>query len=50
MCKGKNFQLKRKRLTYETANSSAAPLENHGETMNDPVKSKKYLEKHQLSN
>jgi hypothetical protein len=46
---GKNFQLQRKRLTYETANSSAAPLENHGETMNDPVKSKKYLEKRQPS-
>ena len=42
---GKNFQLQRKRLTYETANPSAPPLENHGDIMNDPVKSKKYLEK-----
>ncbi|MEQ1763111.1 MAG: hypothetical protein ABL984_08205 [Pyrinomonadaceae bacterium] len=41
---GKNFQLQRKRLTYETANLSATPLENHGDTMNDPVKAKKYLD------
>jgi len=41
---GKNFQLQRKRLTYEAANSSAPPLENHGDIMNDPVKSKKYLD------
>lgn len=41
---GRNFQLQRKRLTYETANSSAPPLENHGDTMNDPVKAKKYLD------
>jgi hypothetical protein len=44
---GRNFQLTRKRLTYETANSSTSPLENHGDTMNDPVKSKKYLDARQ---
>ncbi|MEO5858503.1 MAG: hypothetical protein ABIR33_06090 [Pyrinomonadaceae bacterium] len=42
---GKNFQLQRKRLTYEAANLSTPPLENHGDTMNDPIKSKKFLEK-----
>ena len=41
---GRSFQLQRKRLTYEVANPSAPPLENHGEIMNDPVKGKKYLE------
>ncbi len=41
---GKNFQLQRKRLTYDIANPSAPPLENHGDIMNDPVKSKKYLD------
>ncbi|MDI1241733.1 MAG: hypothetical protein PSX80_07410 [bacterium] len=41
---GRNFQLQRKRLTFETTNPSAPPLENHGDTMNDPIKSKKYLE------
>jgi hypothetical protein len=41
---GRNFQLQRKRLTYEVANLSAPPLENHGDIMNDPVKGKKYLE------
>ena len=40
---GRNFQLQRKRLTYEIANLSAPPLENHGDIMNDPIKSKKYL-------
>ena len=42
---GKNFQLQRKRLTYETANSSAPPLENHGDIMNDPIKAKRYLDR-----
>lgn len=42
---GKNFLMQGKRLTYEVANTSATPLENHGDTMNDPAKSKKYLEK-----
>ncbi|HMQ05287.1 MAG TPA: hypothetical protein PKD26_15325 [Pyrinomonadaceae bacterium] len=42
---GKNFQLQRKRLTYETANPSAQPLENHGDIMNDPVKSREYLKR-----
>ncbi len=41
---GKNFLMQRKRLTFETANPSAKPLENHGDVMNDPVKSKKYLD------
>jgi hypothetical protein len=41
---GKNFLMQRKRLTFETANPAAKPLENHGDTMNDPVKSKKYLD------
>lgn len=41
---GKNFLMQRKRLTFETANPSAKPLENHGDTMNDPVRSKKYLD------
>jgi hypothetical protein len=41
---GRSFQLQRKRLTYEVANLSAPPLENHGDIMNDPVKGKKYLE------
>ena len=40
---GRNFQLQRKRLTYEVANLSAPPLENHGDIMNDPIKGKKYL-------
>jgi len=43
---GRSFQLQRKRLTYELANLSAPPLENHGDIMNDPVKSKKYLDAH----
>jgi hypothetical protein len=41
---GKNFLMQRKRLTFETANPTAKPLENHGDIMNDPVKSKKYLD------
>lgn len=41
---GKNFLMQRKRLTFETANPTAKPLENHGDTMNDPIKSKKYLD------
>lgn len=40
---GRNFQMQGKRLTYEIANSTAPPLENWGEIMNDPVKSKKFL-------
>lgn len=46
---GRSFQLQRKRLTYEMGNLSAPPLENHGDIMNDPVKSKKYLDKQGLS-
>lgn len=41
---GKNFLMQRKRLTYDVANLSAPPLENFGDIMNDPVKSKKYLD------
>ena len=41
---GRNFTLSGKRLTYETANPSKPPLENFGDIMNDPVKSKKYLD------
>lgn len=42
---GRSFQLQRKRLTYELADPSIPPLENHGDIMNDPIKSKKYLDK-----
>jgi hypothetical protein len=41
---GRNFLMQRKRLTFEIANPNAKPLENHGDIMNDPVKSKKYLD------
>jgi len=41
---GKIFQMQRKRLTYQVNNPSAPPLENFGDIMNDPVKSKKYLD------
>lgn len=41
---GRSFTLAGKRLTYETANPAKPPLENHGDTMNDPVKSKKFLD------
>ncbi|MGQ0542059.1 MAG: hypothetical protein ACT4O9_09455 [Blastocatellia bacterium] len=41
---GRNFLLQRKRLTYSIADPSAVPLENHGDTMNDPAKAKKYLD------
>ncbi len=40
---GRIFQIQRKRLTYEVGNPSAAPLENWGDTMNDPAKNRKYL-------
>jgi hypothetical protein len=40
---GRVFLMQRKRLTYEIANLSAPPLENFGDIMNDPVKSKKFL-------
>jgi hypothetical protein len=40
---GRAFLMQRKRLTYEVNNPSAPPLENWGDIMNDPVKSKKYL-------
>lgn len=40
---GKVFLMQRKRLTYEVANLSAPPIENFGDIMNDPVKSKKYI-------
>ncbi len=41
---GRSMQMQGKRLTYEIANLSKAPLENFGDIMNDPVKGKKYLE------
>lgn len=41
---GSNFVLQKQRLTFEAANSAAPPLENFGDIMNDPVKSRKYLE------
>jgi hypothetical protein len=44
---GNSLVLQPKRLTYEIAHPSARPLENFGDIMNDPVKSKKYLEKRQ---
>jgi hypothetical protein len=40
---GRVFLLQGKRLTYEAKNPSAPPLENWGDIMNDPVKSKKFL-------
>jgi len=40
---GKSFPIQGKRLTYEVANPAAKPLENWGDIMNDPIKSKKYL-------
>lgn len=40
---GKVFQMQGKRLTYEMSNPANPPLENWGDIMNDPVKSKKYL-------
>ena len=41
---GRSLQMQGKRLSYEIANPSKPPLENFGEIMNDPVKSKKYLD------
>jgi hypothetical protein len=40
---GRVFLMQGKRLTYDIKNPSAQPLENWGEIMNDPVKSKKFL-------
>lgn len=42
---GRSFTLSGKRLTYEVANPSTAPLENFGDIMNDPVKGKKFLDR-----
>ena len=42
---GSNFLLQRKRLTFEVADPAAKPLENFGDIMNDPIKSKKYLDR-----
>lgn len=42
---GRVFLMQRKRLTFEIADPSIPPLENFGEVMNDPVKSKQYLSK-----
>lgn len=41
---GKNFLMQGKRLTYSVSEPTELPLENHGETMNDPAKAKKFLE------
>lgn len=38
---GKSFQMQRKRLTYEFANLSAAPLENYGDVVNKKYSSGK---------
>jgi hypothetical protein len=38
---GRVFVMQGKRLTFETANPSAPPLENLGDTMNDPARSPK---------
>ncbi|KXK07175.1 MAG: hypothetical protein UZ17_ACD001000137 [Acidobacteria bacterium OLB17] len=43
---GKNFLMQGKRLTFSIEDPNAPPLENFGEIMNDPVKSKKYLANH----
>ncbi len=40
---GKNFLMQGKRLTFSIEDPDRPPLENFGEIMNDPVKSKKYL-------
>jgi hypothetical protein len=40
---GSAFLMQGKRLTYSLADLNAPPLENHGDVMNDPVKSKKIL-------
>jgi len=39
---GKNFLMQGKRLTYEVANTSATPLENHGDVVNEREKSRKF--------
>ncbi len=44
---GKNFIRQGDRLTYLTADPTAAPIINFGDIMNDPVKSKKFLEANQ---
>lgn len=41
---GKSFTMQGKRLTFETGQSSKPPTENLGDIMNDPVKSKKFLD------
>jgi hypothetical protein len=40
---GSGLLLQGKRLTYETANPSGRPLENLGDIVNDPVRSKEYF-------
>lgn len=42
---GKNFVMQGKRLTLPTSDPAAKPLENFGDIMNDPIKSRKYLNK-----
>lgn len=41
---GRHFLLQGKRLTFQTGDPLAPPLENFGDIMNDPVKAKKYLD------
>ena len=41
---GRDLLLQGKRLTYSISDPSAPPLENFGDIMNDPIKSKKYLD------
>jgi len=38
---GKNFLMQRKRLTYQTSNPTASPVENLGDIVNNPQKTKK---------
>ncbi len=38
---GKNFLMQKKRLTYSVENQSAPPVENMGDIVNNPSKSKK---------
>jgi len=44
---GKSFSMQGKRLTFAVNEPNAPPLENLGDIMNDPVKSKKYLDEMQ---
>jgi hypothetical protein len=41
---GRDLLLQGKRLTYSISDPATPPLENFGDIMNDPIKSKKYLD------